>query len=39
MTIGIRDEETGEERSWDIPDWIVIVVLSGIVTGLLLMVI
>lgn len=36
MTIGIRDEETGEEKVWEIPDWIVVGVLSGIVTGLLL---
>ena len=37
MTIGIRDDETGEEKVWEIPDWIVVVVLSGIVTGLLIM--
>lgn len=37
MHIKISDSETGSEQEWDIPDWLAIIVLSGIVTGILLL--
>lgn len=38
MCIKISDSETGKEREWDVPDWLVVAVLSGVLTGALLLV-
>lgn len=39
MYVKISDSETGKEKEWDVPDWLVVAVLSGALTGVLLLVI
>lgn len=38
MLIGIRDEETGKEKFWEIPDAAVIAVLAAAATAAILLV-